>query len=242
MNRTTYFMKKILLTFAVLSLLTTPAMAQEGLGPLQITEKPGYTKPVYIAMLWHRLNNFTPDFEKMAQKSPSYIGANELERPAIMTAKAANLRDIHSLITPNEPIYIEYKTKAAPYDMRKKQIRLPDLSPSTFFDYTYLGQRYAVIPHKIMAFAALKMEQEMATPIMKERNPDKTITILFTLTPKAADKNPLVLNNKNYNLILADIAKAEIWSADGSMVLWEAKVAEEVKEENQAGELLQLYQ
>lgn len=241
MNRTTYFMKKILLTFAVLSLLTTQAIAQEGLGPLQITEKPGYTKPVYIAMLWHRLNNFTPDFEKMAQKSPSYIGANELERPAIMKAKAANLHDIHSLITPTEPIYIEYKTRSSLYDARRKQIRLVDLSPSTFFDYTYLGQRYAVIPNKITAFAALKMEQEISAPIMKESGSGKSLTLLFTLTPKAADKNPLMLNKKNYNLILADIAKVEIWSADGTMVLWEGKVAEEVPE-NPTGELLQLYQ
>lgn len=241
MNRPTYFMKNALLTLALVSLLGTHAMAQEGLGPLQITEKPGYTKPVYIAMLWHRLNNYTPDFEKMAQKSASYVAANELERPAIMAAKSANLRDIHSLITPTEPIYIEYKTRSSQYDARRKQIRLVDLSPTTFFDYTYLGQRYAVIPNKITAFATLSMEQEMAMPIMKESGFGKNLTLLFTLTPKAADKNPLLLNKKNYNLILADIAKVEIWSADGTMVFWEAKVAEEAPQ-NPTGELLQLYQ
>ena len=81
----------------------------------------------------------------------------------------------------------------------------------------------------------------MATPIMKESGFGKSLTLLFTLTPKAADKNPLVLNKKNYNLILADIAKVEIWSADGTMVLWEAKVGEDAPQ-NPSGELLQLYQ
>jgi hypothetical protein len=44
---------------------------------------------------------------------------------------------------------------------------------------------------------------------------------VLTLAPVAADARPMPFNGRKYHLLMAEVSKIEIWSRDGSRVIWD---------------------
>lgn len=94
----------------------------------------------------------------------------------------------------------------------------------TYYLYTYMGNRYALVPNGIMAYTWLKAPKSFTKEIMEETNNGRDAKLLLTLIPQTADPKPMMLNGKPTRLMMAEVTKVELWSKDGTRVIWDDKM------------------
>jgi hypothetical protein len=205
-------------TFALAAGDATPMKEQ--------VKKPADTQAVYIAMLYEKIlhGGEAPDFEDWVRKSPDYENAQLYERPNIVEKNSKNLKDTFQLITYTEPIILSLKVHISGYSKTANGFFVQNFQNMSYFDYTYLGQRYAVIPNGLAQYQWLKAVPEEVPEIMRETDNGSATNLVISLVPMSADPKPMTLNGKTYNLMMTDISKIEIWSKDGSHVVWDDKM------------------
>jgi hypothetical protein len=97
-------------------------------------------------------------------------------------------------------------------------------SDLTYYRYTFMGNRYALVPNGVMAYTWLKAPKSFAEEIMKETNNGYDAKLLLTLIPQSADRKPMVLDGRPTRLMMAEVTKVELWSKDGQRVIWDDKM------------------
>lgn len=187
---------------------------------------PEQTKAVYIAMLYEKFvrSNATPDFEDWVQRSPDYQAAELYQRPDIVLKNSKELKATYDLLTPTEPIVLIIKARISGYSPAGQGFLVQNFKNMSFFDYTYLGKRYALVPSGIDRYQWLKAVPEEVNEIMRETDNGRNATLVLSMIPSQADPKPIELNGKKYNLMMADISKIEMWSKDSSRIIWDDKM------------------
>ena len=228
-------MKKFLILAAVFFLLHAGA-ARAQIDP---TEKPAATKPLHIAMLYQKLTRQKPDFENWVEHTPDFQNAALNERADILQRKTKELETAYHLLTPMEPVVLEIPVRISSYSQQQRGFLITSFSDMTFFGYEYAGNNYAVIPNKIAEYQWLKSPPDLAPAIMRETDNGQNAKIVMTLSPLSAHAEPLAINGRNYRLVMTDIYKMEIWSKDGTKIVWDTQMNHPGSRENK---LLNLYQ
>jgi len=248
MKKTTPCAKAPFLTtllMAVALFLSSPAFAQlsedQGMDmdflsapENQSGDKPKATKSMYVAMLWQKLLGGSPDFIGWVQNSPDYAKADAKTQMDMIKTRATEMDQTYSLLTPTEPV-VAYFTTSMVYNRKKGGFTLRKWNNHTYFNYGYLGQRYALIPNGIDKFLFLKAPQTLVKPMLDGTDNGKKTTLEITLVPQKADPDPLRIGKNDYRLILADILKINMWSTDGKNILWDSSIMA-------PDEILNLYQ
>ncbi|HYD18100.1 MAG TPA: hypothetical protein VEF76_06455 [Patescibacteria group bacterium] len=209
-------MTRYLLLLALLA--ATPALAYSA--------RPAATSPLYIAMLYHKLVGDKPDFPGWTRAWTGYQKTDMAERPALLEKRIGEMQNTFDLMTPSEPIIIEAKIRLSGYSPVEKGFLVQGLSEGSFYPYTYMGKRYALIPGGIAKFQWLRAPASMAEAIMRETGNGHEGLVTLTLISMKADPKPLDMNGKQYNLLMADISKVELWSKDGKSLVWDSQIGE----------------
>lgn len=204
------------------------ACAFAGVSYAQLSQPkmPEQTKAIYIAMLYEKFvhSNTTPDFEEWVQRSPDYQQAELYQRPDIVIKNSKELKTTYDLLTPTEPVVLIIKAHISGYSPAAHGFLVQNFRNMSFFDYTYLGKRYAVVPSGIDRYQILKAVPEEVNEIMRETDNGRNATLVLSMIPSQADPKPIELNGKKYNLMMADISKIEMWSKDTSHIIWDDKM------------------
>jgi hypothetical protein len=188
---------------------------------------PEQTKAIYVAMLFEKFKHpggDAPDFEEWVRKSPDYDNAQLFERPGIVLKNSKELKATYDLMTATEPVVVMVKAHISSYSSTAKGFLVENFQARTFFDYGYLGKRYAVVPNGIEKYQWLKAVPEEVNEIMRESDNGHAANLVISLTPIQADPKPMKLNGQEYYLIMGDISKIEMWSKDNKRVVWDDKM------------------
>jgi hypothetical protein len=185
-------------------------------------QKPAPTPARYISMLYDKLTGKMPDFALWALDTPEYIAAKATDRPKVEEKTVKNLTDIFNLMTVSEPIVLEVDAQISSYSAMGGGFLVQNFNDLTFFDYGYRDKRYALVPHGIVDYQWLHDIPEESQHIMQETQNGRHAHMVFTMVPLAADPTPMPLNGHTYRLIMADIQKIEMWSADGKSIVWDS--------------------
>ena len=207
---------RALLAALLILLIATPAFASG--------KKPDATQSIYVAMLYEKLLGKTPGFEDWVRSSPKYAKIELYDRPQYLKDEVEKMYDTYNLLTVTEPIVLDVNAKITSYSPLGKGFLVQNFNDMTYFNYTYMGQRYALIPNGVASYQWLKCPPELAASIAREMNPDNnTVRLTLTLTPQGADPNPIQMDGRTYKLVMAEISKIELWSKDNSFVVWDTQ-------------------
>jgi hypothetical protein len=229
---------RIALIAAAAAGFSAAAIAQEIAAPPKI---PDATKSVYIAMLYEKIRHpqNTPDFEDWVRQTPDYNDAQLVDRPALVLKESKELKNTYDLMTPSEPITIVIKAHISGYSATEQGFLVTNFQKLTYFDYAYSGERYALVPNGISSYQWLKAVPEEVKEIMKESDNGKSANLVLSLVPTQIDPKPMALDGKKHKLMMADISKIEMWSKDGTHVIWDDKMNAPTSERSKVLDLFQ---
>lgn len=210
-------MRYLALALAVM-LAATPALA--------FSTKPVPTSPLYIAMLYHKLSGDMPDFTSWTKQWDTYQKTEMADRPALLESRVNEMTNTFNLMTPAEPIVVQSRIRLSGYSPTNQGFLVQNFNDVTFFNYNYMGKRYALIPGGMAKYQWLKAPANMAEAIMRETDNGASGKVTLTLMSMRADPKPLEMNGKPYNLLMADISKIELWSKDGKTLVWDSQIGE----------------
>ena len=211
-------MRHVTLLLALL-LAASPALAFG-------TSKPVATSPLYIAMLYYKLAGDAPDFTGWTKQWDTYQKTDMAERPALLDKRVSEMTNTFNLMTPAEPIIVQSKIRLSGYSATNQGFLIQNFNDVTFFNYNYMGKRYALIPGGMAKYQWLKAPANMVDAIMRETDNGSAGKITMTLISMRADPKPLEMNGKPHNLLMADISKIELWSKDGKTLVWDSQIGE----------------
>lgn len=187
--------------------------------------RPAPTDALHIAMLYEKLiSDRTPDFTDWVMETPKYKKAELYERPDIVEKGKEELAKTYRLLSTNEPIILEVKMQISAYSPVGKGFLVKYFNDLTYYRYTYMGNRYALVPSGVMAYTWLKAPKSFAEEMMKETNNGHDAKLLLTLIPQSADRKPMILDGRPTRLMMAEVTKVELWSKDGQRVIWDDKM------------------
>lgn len=193
-------------------------------GTGQVT-RPEPTDAIHIAMLYEKLiSDRTPDFADWVRETPAFKKAELYQQPEILEKGKEDLANTYKLLSTAEPIVLEVKMQISAYSPVGKGFLVKYFNDLTYYRYTYLGNRYALVPNGVMAYTWLKAPKSFADEIMKETNNGRDAKLLLTLIPQSADRKPMILDGKPTRLMMAEVTKVELWSKDGTRVIWDDKM------------------
>lgn len=187
--------------------------------------RPAPTDALHIAMLYEKLvSDRTPDFADWVRETPKFKKAELYEQPEILEKGKEELATTYRLLSTNEPIVLEVKMKLSGYSPVGKGFLVQYFNDLTYYQYNYMGNRYALVPKDLMAYTWLRAPKSFAAEIMQETNNGRDARLTLTLIPQTADPKPMVLNGKPTRLMMAEVTKVELWSKDGQRVIWDDKM------------------
>ncbi|MDE1152317.1 MAG: hypothetical protein PW788_07255 [Micavibrio sp.] len=226
---------RLAITLLVLSclLLATPALASSD------GKKPEPTPPAYIAMLYNKLLGKAPDFAAWVTSTEQYKEAELYDRAKIVELNSEKMQNTYSLLTVSEPIVLDVTANISGYSPLGKGFLVQNFNDMTYFNYTYMGERYALVPNGMTKYQWLRSPEELSPMIMRETDNGQNAIMTITLTPQAADAKPMQLDGRNCRLIMGEVSKIELWSKDKTHVIWDTQIAETNASKKR---LLNLYQ
>ncbi len=198
-----------------LVLAATPALASG--------KKPDATQGIYVAMLYEKLLDKTPAFEDWVRSSPKYAKTELYDRPQYLKDEVDKMYDTYNLLTVTEPIVLDVNAKITAYSPLGKGFLVQNFNDMTYFNYTYMGQRYALIPNGVASYQWLKCPADLSDSIAREMSENQTVRLTMTLTPQGADPHPIQMDGRTYKLVMAEISKIELWSKDNSYIVWDTQ-------------------
>lgn len=214
-------MKRVICALLLLAFLS-PALASAA-----DNKMPDATPSSYIALLYEKLTNQSgksPDFVGWVKDWSKYKKADFMERQKIMDEKVKSLENTYRLLTWAEPIVIKAKVQISAYSPLGKGFFVQNFTDMTFFRFYHMGQGYAVIPNGMANYQWLKAPPGMADIVMRETKNGTEAIVTITMTSMKADPEPMVMGNRKYKLLMAEVSKIELWSRDRKNIIWDDQI------------------
>lgn len=225
-----------------LALTQMPAEAQMG-GSQEPEPKPEVSTPGYVAMAFYKLSGGTPDFRAWAESSKAYNEASSFDKDMVREKQMADIENIFSLFTLDEPLVVSMPVKLSEYSFSNKGFFIESLKEDLFFPVNYVGSDFALVPENIMDHQWMRAGDKQAKDIERaaKNRPERTLDMYFHLVPKFADrKAPLNIEGVDRWLLLGEVRKMTLVVPVSDKVLWSSQDAN--FEETKDNELLDLYQ
>ncbi len=218
-------MMKSVFFFACLALslaLAAPARAQEA-PKAGIFFNPQMSSPAYVAMVYYKMAGKKPPFEQWAMHSESYKTATDFDKMAVRAQKAAELEKYYSLLSISDPIVIKTAVRLSPYSQVSKGFMVESFRDDTYFSFSFGGESFAVIPHRLMDYqwidADAALGQKISNAAANKSNP---LEITIYAVPLSVDRRAsMALDGQDHWLVSGKVQNIVLSTADGTQVLWE---------------------
>lgn len=250
--------RALVLTFFalfIMALAAAPARAQlENYEPqVGVDGYDDISSPREVATIYHRLIGKEPDFANWARLLPEYRTLNSFDQVKFMEDKPKEMEDEFKLMGSDQPIIVQFKAVLSNYSADNGGYVVRNFDEEIFFDYSFAGRNYAVIPRGLMDYQFLPVTDYAQKNVEQVLRANKrNILMVIYLSPNYAskddDKKPVELSKqgappKPYTLISGKIAVIKLYSCPRNAnckSLWESGTAEYREEEK--NELLKLKQ
>lgn len=237
------------LFFAASVAATAPfasAVAQ-GFGVAPAATVPKITPAMNVATTYYKWTRQTPPFQNWAHHVPeAKTPRSEVEWQIFLNSKPKELEAAYDLVMYNEPINVGFSAILSKYSEKSQGYLVRNFSDETFFSYSFAGRNYAVIPQALMdqqwlsvsPFISQQIEEHIPKPGKRK------VTLILTLEPVGAYKDPMELDGKKRYLVAAKVANIGIYACGRNMqdctTLWDQGTKKARAEEK--NELLNLKQ
>lgn len=206
-----------------------------------------------IATIYHRLIGKQPDFANWARLAPEYRGLTSFDQLRYMEEKPKEMEDEFKLMSSDQPIVVQFKAMVSNYSADNGGYVVRNFDDEIFFDYTFAGRNYAVIPQGLMDHQFLPVTdyaQKNVEAVLKANK--RNILMVLYLSPvyanKDDDKKPVELTRpggtpKSYTLVSGKVATIALYTCPRNQnckALWESGTKEYREEEK--NDLLKLKQ
>ena len=241
-------------TMALAIAAPVPAFAQEeDDGPkVGVKGYPDISSNLDVATLYHRLIGVLPDFEKWLRFMPEYTKLPLDEQVDYMEKKPRELLDTFRLMSPEQPVIAQFKGSLSRYSDESGGYVVRNFEETTFFQYSFAGRNYAVIPQGLMEHQFLDvtgLPQKDVEAVLKANK--RNIRVVIFLTPNFAGKDdkPIEMADpddgkmKTYTLVSGKVANIALYSCPKNKsctALWQTGTKE--FRDDEKNELLNLKQ
>lgn len=173
--------------------------------------------PIMVATLYHIMQRKQPDIAAWARETEAYKNAQGFDKNVVLDAEMQRLRDELRLITPFEPIVVNTVVRLSRYSDATKGYMVQGLGAGTFFGYEFAGENYAIVLPRLADYEWIGVEGKMHEDIEASiGSSNRHMRLAVKMSVNYADKNPVVLNNKSYNLLSGNIMSLELYPLKGS--------------------------
>ncbi len=204
-----------------------------------------------VATLYHRLIGVVPDFEKWLRFIPEYTKLPFDQQADYMEKKPKEMLDTFRLMSPEQPIIAQFKGILSRYSDESGGYVVRNFEENTFFEYSFAGRNYAVIPQGLMDFQFLPVTGPLQTDVEALLKANKrNIRMVIYLSPNYAtkDEKPMEMPDpdgkmKTYTLISGKVANIALYSCPKNQsctALWQNGTKE--FRDDEKNELLNLKQ
>lgn len=212
--------------FVALFMLTSPAFAQESDSkpvvetthaftdhqPLLAVNRRTAIFPEEVGMIFHKMADKTPDFRQWANSSPRVKTAQVIDRNAIFIKEYNRMKSAYRSFEPGQVIPVHVDIDIAAYSDIQNLLVLDAFNERTYFSYNVYGSHYGIIPANIEQFHHMRLTPIEYRGIRELTGSVNTVKAEILLIPRLADsEKPMVLNDKDHWLIMADIAEIRFW-------------------------------
>ena len=229
--------------FALL-MLSVPAQSFSQTFLSDPTFKSQKTTSDYIAVLFYKITGQIPNFKNWILQSKSYKDAPSFDKDLILNQKIVAFEDFFTLLNFQDPITVETMVAISKYSQTNKGFLIHSLNASTFYNFKFLDEHFAVIPQDAEKYQWVSIPHEDFKRIERDIKRNKRLLrARIVMTPTYGSKSaPITIDDKPHWLISATIDNIELWGAGSgraSRKLWESNKAWRGRGQN---EILNLYQ
>jgi hypothetical protein len=190
-----------------------PVAEAEILPDLKANKK---TNPEKIIFSHYKLAKAAPDIDKFARLSPRVLAAQDIDKSAMTISEYNRMSNKYNLLNPKEPIIVHASLKLDEYSSLQNIMVFDELNEKTYFEFPVYEENIAIIPENIAQFGKLAISKDRADGMFEFAGVGSNLMAEFILLPKFADrKEPFVIEDTSYWLMLAKIAEIRIWVANG---------------------------
>lgn len=181
--------------------------------PLLAVSRRAAITPEEIGMLFHKMTDQDPDFKQWAGNSPRVIDAKIIDRNSTFIKEYNRMKKAFRGFEDDDVITIHVTIDITEYSDQQNLLVLDEFNAQTYFSYPLYGKNYGVIPQGIEQFNMLRMTPDQYRGMRELTGMGSTLTAEILLKPILADPDkPMLLNEKDYWLIMADIAEIRFWT------------------------------
>ena len=198
-----------------------PGPAKKTSAPTLLLKRYEPSHPEKFLLAFNKLANTQPDFLQWAQQSPFLEKAKDADRDVIINRESNRLSQALASFNVDEPLVVHAKIHLDDYSTLQEVLHLSEFTPKTYFSYSLYGQDVAVVPKDIASFGDIKISKtDMDEMLSKSEGGDVMAELL--LKPVVADaREPFVIGNHAYWLLLTEIGEIRFWTATGEpKLLW----------------------
>lgn len=210
-------MKRIFLALFVLALSSLPATAQ-------LLEEA--TNSREVAMIFHKISNIKPDYGLWASYTQEYGTALAESKEEVLEEETLKMQLAYANLNVDYPkIVVRTSVKANVKQGRNAVLELDFEAPDPiYFPYHFAERDYAVIAENIDVLKNIPLGVLEASYIRNKLPLDKKVYLVMTAIPYKTDaKNPFVIEDTPFWLMLSKIATLEIYNRDlESLWSWKA--------------------
>lgn len=212
-------------TAALLCLLMVLPQAR-AFSPLgySAVERKEATESFYIAMLFYKLSGYRPNFSSWVEGDEDFKQMPEMEKDFELERRVDFLTDFFRRMEADAPIIVNTKTQLSSYSMEHGGFFIESFRPDLFFSYEYMGNRFAVIPTDIDSYQWYQVNASDLEGMGMDLTKPQKIDVQILLVPTASEtKEPAQLGEFQHWIINAIVKEIQVWSEDGSRLLWVAQ-------------------
>jgi len=200
-------------------------------------ERKEATDSFYIAMLFYKLAGYRPNFTSWVEGEEAFQKMTEMEKDHELEERVEYLSDLFRRMEAEAPIIVNTKTQMSSYSMEHGGFFIESFRPDLFFSYEHMGNHFAIIPIDIDSYQWYQVSATDLEGMGMDLTKPHKIDVQILLVPTASEiKKPARLGEFDHWVINAMVKEVQMWSEDGSRLLWVAQ-----KRPGSDNTLLELY-
>lgn len=193
---------------------------------LQVHKK---TNPETVIFTQYKLAEAAPDIDNFARLSPRVQMAQDIDKSAMTISEYNRMNNKYNLLNPKEPIVVHTSLRVDEYSSLQNIMVFDELNEKTYFNFPVYNENIAIIPDEVERFNTVKISKDRADSMFENVAVNGNLMAEFVLLPSYADRRePFVIEDTGYWLMLADIAEIRLWADTGSRpkLVWYYRDAE----------------
>ena len=183
-----------------------------------------------VVIAFYKTGKTVPNFKRWARESYDHRHAAVTRKPRIFEREMTRLQNKYnsyntksSLLTLRTYVRLDTETmlNAQGQEEYKMNIEFTRAKEALYFPYDFMGERIAVMPHKLDLLLKPDLSETQYKMIEGSTSKSRENIMIVRLQPRQSDlSRPHMIDGMEQWLFITDIISMEIWTTSGSF-LWE---------------------